>query len=288
MKEAPERLLGSSFLDLSSSFRLFRHEIRDPIETHWHDFFEMAFVISGSGWHVVNGERFRLERGMTFLLTTADFHEIIPDEHSTIELYDFIFEGGFVRPGLLEEVLRHRGWLQYTFAGEEAREVEQAFEQIRKETEPMSWGSPMLIQGCFERILIVMARALPGEGLNAAGSPRNDLKNKLHPSIVKAVDMIQYHFREPIPLSTAAAYAGLAPNYFSECFRKQVGIPFQAYVNDKRLQFSSRLLLSSDLPVTEIGFAAGFGTMTHFERLFKRRYGCSPRQFRKNRGGEPV
>ncbi|WP_028611604.1 helix-turn-helix transcriptional regulator [Paenibacillus harenae] len=106
--------------------------------------------------------------------------------------------------------------------------------------------------------------------------------NERFERIRNALLYIQHHFREPLSLANAADYAGLSANYFSECFRRQVGISFQDYLNESRLQFASALLRSSELPVTEVCFAAGFNTISHFDRIFKRKFGCSPREYRKH------
>ncbi|MBU5348322.1 helix-turn-helix transcriptional regulator [Paenibacillus lautus] len=52
-------------------------------------------------------------------------------------------------------------------------------------------------------------------------------KVTIHPSIRKALLFIQHHFREPLSLASAADDAGLSANYFSECFRRQIGISFR-------------------------------------------------------------
>lgn len=274
---SPERLLGSDFLTLSSSFRIFKHVLTEKIDTHWHDFFEMGCIVSGMGRHVVNGQSFRLQPGMVFLLTTADFHELIPDEGETIELFDFIFNDSLMRPAIYETVLGHSGQLIHTFDSEHAQEMESEFTLLWGESQHWQFGSEILVQGSFERIVVHLVRQLEPNRLG----DRNESKETIHPSIRKALLYIQHHFRKPLSLADAADYAGLSANYFSECFRRQVGISFQDYLNERRLQFASSLLRSSELPVTEVCFAAGFNTIPHFDRIFKRKFGCSPREYRK-------
>ncbi|WP_374701656.1 helix-turn-helix domain-containing protein [Paenibacillus tyrfis] len=50
------------------------------------------------------------------------------------------------------------------------------------------------------------------------------------------------------------------------------------------MTFAKSLLAASDLPVTEVCHASGFNTLTHFERSFKKRFGCPPSGLRK--GGQ--
>ena len=282
---SPERLLGSNYLNLSSPYRMFKHFISNDnkIPTHWHDFFEMACIVSGAGTHVVNGQPFRIKPGMVFLLTTADFHELLADEGETVELYNFIFDDSFIRPAIQEAIYGQSRLFLHTFEGEPARRMEEEFARIWEESQHMRFGNDIVVQGCLERIVIQLVRQLESDRADEREQERIR-KDSMHPSIHKALLFIQHRFREPITLAVAADYAGLSPNYFSECFRKQVGLSFQDYLNDKRLQFASALLRSSDLPVTEVCYAAGYNTILHFDRLFKRKFGSSPREYRKLRG----
>jgi AraC-like DNA-binding protein len=87
---------------------------------------------------------------------------------------------------------------------------------------------------------------------------------------------VDRHFREPISLAAAAARAHLSPNYFSERFRDFTGQPFQVYLQERRLRVARSLLASTKLSVTEVCHAAGFNSLSHFGRAFRRRYGVPP------------
>jgi AraC-like DNA-binding protein len=91
-----------------------------------------------------------------------------------------------------------------------------------------------------------------------------------------AVRHVDRHFREPLTLSSVAAEAHLSPNYFSERFRQLTGTAFQLYLQERRLRFARSLLAATSLSVTEVCHAAGFGSLSHFGRAYRRRYGVSP------------
>lgn len=281
---APERLLGSQFLESHESYRIFKHVVDQRFETHWHDFFEMGFIMSGKGSHMVNGKPFPLGRGMVFLLSTADFHEIVPDEGETILLFNMIFRDAWVKPALAERLLQRGDPHVHTLQGDELIRLETEFERIWEEAEERRFGNEWLIEGSVERVMVFLARKSLESGAGAGAWEPDD---NIHPSVRKALVYLQHHFREPVTLGTIAAYAGLSANYFSECFHTQTGVPFQEYVSEKRLQFASALLGSTRLAVTEICYAAGFNTIPHFEKTFKRKHGMSPREYRKQIGLEP-
>ncbi|RAP77800.1 helix-turn-helix domain-containing protein [Paenibacillus montanisoli] len=278
--KGPERLLNDSYMTLSAPFRLFKHSIDGLIDTHWHEFFEMGFVVSGSGTHVLNGVPSRLTRGSAFLLTPADFHSLKSDPGETLQLYDFIFKEQFIREPLFELLFGQNTEHAYWYLGDEIETIEREYERIWDETLHWQAGSDLLIQGSVERLLIDLSRKCKGTG-QAAQASTPDLMQPVQSSVRKALIYIQHHFREAIPLEEVASYCGLSANYFSECFRKGTGTTFQSYVQELRLQFAKSLLKTTQLPVTEICFASGFNTLPHFERAFKKRFGLPPRLFRK-------
>ena len=98
----------------------------------------------------------------------------------------------------------------------------------------------------------------------------------LHPALV----YLHLHYREPITLQAAAEQVALSPNYFSQCFRSATGVTFQRYLQSLRLRFAKSLLSVSALPVTDICYASGFQTLSHFERAFRREFGRSPTAWR--------
>ncbi|MBO7746093.1 helix-turn-helix transcriptional regulator [Paenibacillus sp. MWE-103] len=273
----PERLMNESYMTLSAPVRLFRHHVDGRIDTHWHEFFEMGFVVAGSGTHVLNGVPSRLARGSAFLLTPADFHSLEPDPGETLRLYDLIFTDRGIREPLLALLFGQGGGHAADYGPEETEAAEREFALIWEESAERRAGGDLLVQGSVERLLVGLSRRSrtrqEGDGLQGGDGP-------VAPAVRKALIHIQHHFRDPLPLEEAAASCGLSPNYFSECFRKATGVTFQTYVQELRLRFAKSLLMTTRLPVTEICFASGFGTLPHFERAFKKRFGSTPRACR--------
>ncbi|WP_219838040.1 helix-turn-helix domain-containing protein [Paenibacillus sp. R14(2021)] len=274
----PQRLLNDSYMTLASPVRLFRHRIDGRIDTHWHEFFEMGFVVAGSGTHILNGVAMPLSRGSVFLLTPADFHSLEPHPGETLQLYDLIFNDPFIREPLLELLFDYRMVYAADYGLEDTEYAEREFALIWQEAEHREPGSELLIQGSVERLLVELSRKCRAAQNSAY---RATVTGQAIPSAVrKALIYIQHHFRETLSLQETAAYCGLSANYFSECFRKGTGATFQSYVQELRLQFARSLLRTTRLPVTEICFASGFNTLPHFERVFKKRFRLPPRDYR--------
>src|SRR4051812_46110142 len=84
------RLSNERFIPVSQ-FRIFRHTLYERVEVHWHEFFELAFILSGEGVHLFNGTSYPLVRGSLFLLTPTDIHALEPQPGTKLELFNVIF-----------------------------------------------------------------------------------------------------------------------------------------------------------------------------------------------------
>ena len=75
----------------------------------------------------------------------------------------------------------------------------------------------------------------------------------------------------------------LSENYFCDLFHKVMGQKYNRYLNDLKLKYAYNLVVSSDASVTDICFASGFESLSHFQKEFRTRYGCCARDLRKSK-----
>lgn len=94
---------------------------------------------------------------------------------------------------------------------------------------------------------------------------------------------IREHLRGPLSVEDAAAILHVSPGAFSRSFHRIAGKPFTDYVNDLRIAEACMLLRQQDRSIAEIADRCGFGTMSHFNRQFKRRVGHTPREYRRTK-----
>ena len=88
-------------------------------------------------------------------------------------------------------------------------------------------------------------------------------------------------YAEPFSLQALAARYHVSAGCLSSHFRRQVGMSPMQYVTLSRLNHARTLLRSTDLSVMEITMQCGYTDMSNFIRRFRRQYGMTPLQFRK-------
>ena len=86
-------------------------------------------------------------------------------------------------------------------------------------------------------------------------------------------------------LDTVAARLGITDRHLRRAFGTEFGVSPVEYAQTQRLLLAKRLLTDTTLPVTEIAFASGFGSLRRFNALFKQRYRLQPGQLRKQMRG---
>jgi AraC-like DNA-binding protein len=100
--------------------------------------------------------------------------------------------------------------------------------------------------------------------------------------ILKVKDYISKNYMDEIRLNTLAEMASMSPSAFSRFFKLHTGRNLSDYIIDIRLGFAARMLVDTIKSVSEIGFECGFNNLSNFNRIFKKKKGCSPSEFRDN------
>ena len=100
--------------------------------------------------------------------------------------------------------------------------------------------------------------------------------------VQKVKNFIDQNYKDEIRLSQVADIAGMSPSAFSRFFKLHTGRNLSEYIIDQRLGYASRMLVDSTHSIAEIGFSCGFNNLSNFNRIFKKRKGCSPSEFREN------
>jgi len=105
---------------------------------------------------------------------------------------------------------------------------------------------------------------------------------ELYKRLLRARDFIESSYTSEIPLSRIASEAYLSPHHFLRQFKLLFGKTPHQYVVSKRLELALRLLQDRSISITEICGKIGFESLGSFSWMFKKRFGVSPDQYRKN------
>ena len=80
----------------------------------------------------------------------------------------------------------------------------------------------------------------------------------------------------------------VAARHLRRVFRSEFGVAPVAFAQTQRLLMAKRLLTDTALPVTDVAFAAGFGSLRRFNDTFRTLYGRPPRSMRRVQGADKI
>ncbi len=122
---------------------------------------------------------------------------------------------------------------------------------------------------------LTLALALMAKAASAAPT-----RSKHAEEITAAAEEMNRTFKENRPISDFAALCHMSLSRFEHVFKETVGISPKGYITSLRLEHAKRLLETTDLAINRIAEASGTDDANYFTRLFKKRFGMTPKELR--------
>lgn len=236
---------------------------------HWHDCFEIEFVIKGSCKEVINEKAFPVSVGDIALISPTDLHELRDIDDLTI--YNLMFETEIIDNDILNIVLTSdKEFFSCHLGEEDFNYVLSILEWANREFHKREFGYERFVKDAINQLLTLILR-----NLNDVASKNNEL------SIRNAAFYIRTHFGENPSLEDVAKKVALDPAYFSVKFHAAMGTTFKKYLNETKLKCASRKLMTTEEKISDICYDSGFESISHFHREFKKKYGCTPSEYRE-------
>lgn len=101
------------------------------------------------------------------------------------------------------------------------------------------------------------------------------------PNVRRAIEYIQFNLTSPLSLKGIAAQLKTNPSYLSSQFNREVGQNLPDYITSRRIDESCRLMSSTAASIGQLATAVGFSDINYFSRVFKKKMGTTPSQYRR-------
>ena len=248
---------------------LIRKKMLHDYDLHWHDCFEIELILNGTVTQSLNGETQTLGPGDIYLLNPTDFHSV---KSNNAEVFNIMFSESLLDENLLQRILSVEKNLVFHLENKEFRNAVSIISQMVDEFDNTHEYSETYIKNLLECLFIILLRK------NSFTFTATD--NKVS-GIRKSILFMHSHFRENPTMAETASISGFNMNYFSSLFHKVTGKTYKEYLNDLKLEYAKKLVLSGSLSISEVCFASGFNSLPNFLKTFKLRYGMSPGNMRK-------
>lgn len=238
--------------------------------SHWHDCFEIEFIIEGSCTEVLNGVGRDVKRGDITLITPTDLHEV--RNIDSLVIYNMMFAAETIDNEILNTILlKSANTFSWSLSDRDFAYALNILEYADTEFRQKNKNYERFMIDTINQLLTIILRMSDTEI-----SERKEL------SMRSAALYIRMNFKRNPTLEDVAQAVNLNPAYFSVKFHEIMGVSYKEYLNDIKLNFASKALKNNrEMSVSEICYESGFGSLSHFHREFKEKFGCTPLEFRR-------
>jgi AraC-like DNA-binding protein len=255
-----------------------------PKGEHKHMFFELVYILSGTGVQCINENKFDYRAGHMFLITPQDCHSF--EIETTTEFFFLRFNDIYIKSKAfqpedverLEDILSNAnnqpGCILKNLSDKTL--VKPITEAIIREYVNRDIYNKELIQQLVNTLIVVVAR-------NIAKYLPDAVNQKTEEKAMDIINYIQKNIYRPEQLRTEimSSHFGISETYLGKYFKKHTEETIQQYIARHRLKLIEARLKFSDKRINEIAEEFGFTDESHFNKFFRNQNGVSPGQYRK-------
>lgn len=256
-------------------FRLFIFEGKNggyKVPKHWHRSVELFLVLEGAIDFYINSSLFAIKSGQFILVNSNEVHSIdCPSPNTTIVLQ--------IPSGLFENNLGNTDCLSFRrTCGEQDSTLAALIQRLYETYEQKKYGYRLQ---CLSDFFCLLHLLVTNYQILTVDEERRNQNRQLE-KLSYITNYIEKNYREDLTLESVACKFGFSPSYLSRMFQKYAGINYKAYLLELRTDMGYRLLVNTPQSVGEIAMSCGFPDSRSFSKAFRKRYGTTPTEYRKN------
>lgn len=260
-------------------------QVNQPMPVHWHDAFEIGYVLEGRGIFVLEGQETLFQPGHVHVINGADRHMAYAFEHArffNIHFHpDLLRDTSFsilshaARRPFIAGPYRFKPLLPPEHSG--TAHIVALLEQIAHEHSHAAPNWQIIVKGLLLQTIGMLLRHFESPmPFDVEARRLTALRARLAP----ALQLIERRLTERLTIAELAAAVALSSSHFSALFAQALDTSPLAYRNARRMALAQQLLEESDAPIGDIATRCGFEAVQQFNRLFRRIVGCTPIEYR--------
>lgn len=275
-----EKILQKNF---NGAIQMMRLDRESRTVRHTHAFLEFVYIANGSAAHHIGGVSGQLQTGNYFVVDYNTAHDYCSEKNDLTvinclflpEIIDQTFAGVQSFNDLAERYFfrimgrKINGPTSNQIFLDDGT-VGRLFERMLEEYERQQDGYTEMLRCMLCEIIIQTIRRI---GSDTAVSPLTAF----------IIEEIQKNYMRHISLETICRQVHYSLPYVSGKFKEETGITFTAYLQNKRIEESCRLLAESSAGIAEVSERVGYTSVKFFNRVFRQVTKMTPREYRKQR-----
>lgn len=258
---------------------MFLYNTNAVMQAHAQAQFEMIFVTSGTGTHVVNGEKYRIKSGNIYAALPGQKHQLIPDAgirgfmlcldaRSTHKTNNYNISNESVLHCFFS---RH---CQLSIQPEQIEGMAEAFGRLENELSGCCSYKTEIATTYLQILLLYIRREIER-------TMRSETTAEMNPLLKKFLLLVENNFKEKKSIADYAAELFVTPNYLHHVIKKTSGYSPGYHIRQRIIKEAKRKFMHSGASLKEISYDLGFYNTAHFSKLFKNTTGMNFTQFKK-------
>ena len=252
---------------------------------HWHEDIELIYIVSGEMNYEINGKAVRLPENSLLFVNARQLHYGFRAAADDCDFICVLFHPSMLRVSdslfqrTAEPVIDNEAIGYLLFEADDTddyRSVSRCIRETAALCEQAAPGYEWSVIGNLSRIWSVILRSCGEMPLGTDNARFEDRQIQR-----EMVSYIFSHFAEPLTLKEIAAAGSVSRSKCCLIFKKYLGESPVSFVNSYRLEKSCLELRNTGRSITEIALRCGFNHSSYFTKMFQRKFGCTPSDYRQ-------
>ncbi|MCL2030035.1 MAG: AraC family transcriptional regulator [Oscillospiraceae bacterium] len=278
------RVIFESVLDGVFVDRIIRDNEFSMPSMHFHPEYEIYYLLDGARYYFIENKTYPINKGSLVLVDAMQIHRTSASgkaahDRFLIELAEEPFSSclsefcGLKPGGFFAE---HAG--VWTLDADGQRTVEGLLGAIADECRGQKAYHQNLVMMKIAELLLFVARLKAG---GRAGPGASLSRTTKHIQVHGVTEYISEHYNQSLSLDEICRRFYVSKSYLCRIFKEVTGFTVYEYIHMRRVKHAQELLENSDVSVAQIAALLGYGTVTHFERMFRKYTETTPLKYRK-------
>lgn len=258
---------------------------------HYHDYFELSYIVDGSCTFIFEGEKLVLQEGNICIVSNGAWHEVTPTQDCTVvgiavrkSTFSTLFSGLLSKQDLVSIFFRkclqdHPKDNQPNFVIMRTRNDPELFRTMHELVYESNLSDKYANDCSISLLNLLLARAMRSSAADVMlrsykGYSRHDMDFSM------ILQYIQQNYKT-VNISSLATAFHYSEAYLSKLISRNMNESFTDLLRTLKLEHATKLLLHTTMKIGDISNTVGYISVNHFTRIFRQKHGMTPREFRR-------
>ena len=254
------------------------------VPMHWHNEFEIDYVLQGNGEFICGDEHFSVSPGDVIMISPNMLHAAYPSSNMDLHYIAFVFHSNMlglesndrcsthcIRPLITGQLLVN---MKYDSGHKDYSVIQSLTEKIISCANKNNPYDDLLLKSTLLQLYWYFEKSdnlLSSQGNNISYSTL----------IRPALEHMTYYYMDSITINELSSMCAISSSHFMNSFKKAVGCSAVEFLIHLRIKAACTALTETTDDISTISFSCGFNNLSNFNKQFKKITGSSPLEYRK-------